>query len=84
MHTMQAGSLQPAFMSKACIVPIVLNNSYDYMNVMKHKGVFTIHVLKPLYYEEYKALKADGVASLLQENMQKVLDEYPCRKDNGK
>ena len=37
MHPMQAGSMQPAFMAKACIVPIVLKNSYDYMDVMKHK-----------------------------------------------
>ena len=75
MHPMQAGSFQPAFMAKACIVPIVLKNSYDYMNVMKHKGSFHIHILKPLYFEEYKPLKAEGVSTLLQERMQCVLDE---------
>lgn len=74
-HPMQAGSFQPAFMAKACIVPIVLKNSYDYMNVMKHKGSFHIHILKPLYFEEYKPLKAEGVSTLLQERMQCVLDE---------
>lgn len=75
MHPMQAGSIQPAFMAKACIVPIVLQNSYDYRNVMKHKGTFHIHILKPLYFEDYKSLKADGVIAQLQETMQRVLDE---------
>ena len=75
MHPMQAGSMQPAFMAKACIVPIVLKNSYDYMDVMKHKGTFHIHILKPLYYEDYKPLKAEGVTVQLQEEMQRVLDE---------
>ena len=75
MHPMQAGSIQPAFMAKACIVPIVLQNSYDYRNVMKHKGTFHIHILKPLYYDDYKPLKTDGVIAQLQETMQRVLDE---------
>ena len=74
-NPMQAGSMQPAFMAKACIVPIVLKNSYDYMDVMKHKGTFHIHILKPLYYEDYKPLKAEGVTVQLQEEMQRVLDE---------
>ncbi len=77
MHPLQAGSLQPAFMSKACIVPIVLENSYDYKNVMMRKGAFTVHILKPLYYEDYKPLKAEGAAALLQEEMEKIL------RDNG-
>lgn len=75
MHPLQAGSLQPAFMSKACIVPIVLKNSYDYKSVIMHKGTFTIHILKPLYYEDYKPLKAEGVVAKLQEEMEKVLKE---------
>lgn len=80
MHPMQAGSIQPAFMAKATIVPIVLVNSYDYMQVMMHKQSFTMHILKPLPYEEYKAMKADGCIALLQERMQKVLDAETKKK----
>lgn len=71
---LQAGSMQPAMMTKALIVPVVLVNSYDYVNVMKHKKTAKMHILEPITFEEYKPLKNDGLASLLQERMQAVLD----------
>lgn len=75
MHEMQAGSLQPAFMSKAYIVPIVLENSYRYMDILKHKGTFHIHILRPIPFVEYKPLKAEGLTLKLQEEMQAILDQ---------
>ncbi|MEG0469653.1 MAG: lysophospholipid acyltransferase family protein [Longicatena sp.] len=74
MHEMQAGSLQPAFMSKAYIVPVVLENSYQYIDIAKHKGTFHIHILRPIPFEEYKPLKAEGLISKLQKEMQDVLN----------
>lgn len=74
MHPMHAGSLQPAFMSKAYVVPVILINSYDYYHVFRHKGTFVIHILEPIPYEKYKGLKAEGLAQHLQEQMQAILD----------
>lgn len=74
MHAMHAGSLQPAFMAKATIVPIVLKNSYEYKDVLLHKGTFHIHILKGLTYGEYRDLKADGLVEILQSRMQAILD----------
>ena len=73
MHPMQPGSLQPAFMAKAYIVPIVLENSYDYKHVFMHKGCFHIHILRPIPYEEYKPLKVEGITQRLQLDMQAIL-----------
>lgn len=75
MLPMQAGSLQPAFMAKAYIVPIVLENSYDYLHVFRHAGVFRLHILHPIPFEEYKPLKAEGLVQQLQQEMQQVLDD---------
>lgn len=71
---LQAGSMQPAMMAKAYIVPVVLVNSFDYMDVVKHKRAAKMRILKPIPYEEYKPLKVDGITPILQERMQKVLD----------
>lgn len=75
MHEMQAGSLQPAFMAKAYIVPVVLENSYRYVDIFKHKGTFHIHIQRPIPFEEYKLLKADGLVTKLQKEMQYILDK---------
>lgn len=75
MHPMQAGSLQPAFMAKAYIVPVVLENSYDYMQVFRHHGTFTIHILDAIPFAQYKPLKADGLVVQLQQQMQEILDK---------
>lgn len=75
MLPLQAGSLQPAMMAKAYIVPVVIINSYDYINVMKHKGVAKMRILEPIPFETYKPLKVDGLAAVLQERMQNVLNE---------
>lgn len=75
MLPLQAGSLQPAMMAKAYIVPVVIINSYDYINFMKHKGVAKMRILEPISFETYKPLKVDGLATVLQERMQNVLNE---------
>lgn len=72
---LQAGSLQPAFMAKAYIIPIVLANSYDYKHVMLHHKTLKVRILKPVSFAEYKPLKADGLAPVLQERMQATLDK---------
>lgn len=75
MHEMQAGSLQPAFMAKAYIVPVVLKNSYDYKNLVKHKMPCRMTIMKAIPFEEYKPLKAEGLVKVLQEQMQNELEK---------
>lgn len=75
MHEMQAGSLQPAFMAKSYIVPVVLMNSFKYMDLIKHKGICRMKILKPIAFEEYKPLKAEGLVKVLQEQMQGELNK---------
>lgn len=70
---LQAGSLQPAFMAKATIVPMVLVNSYDYKHVLLHGGEFQVKFLKPRSYEEYRKEKAEGLCAILQAEMQQAL-----------
>lgn len=53
--------MRPASMAEACVAPIVLKNSYDHIDVVKHKGAFHIHILRPLYYGDCKSLKAKDV-----------------------
>lgn len=80
MHEMQAGSIQPAFMAKAYVVPVVLLNSYTYMDIIKHKGTCHMHILKPIPFAEYKPLKAEGLIAQLQIQMQKILDDAQLSK----
>lgn len=75
MHEMQAGSIQPAFMAKAYVVPVVLLNSYKYMDIIKHKGTCKMHILKAIPFAEYKPLKAEGLTLQLQKQMQSILDD---------
>lgn len=75
MLEMQAGSLQPAFMAKATVVPVVLLNSYNYKDIIKHKGHAKMKLLKPIPYETYKPMKAEGLINVLQESMQHELDK---------
>lgn len=75
MHEMHAGSLQPAYLAKSYIVPVVLVNSYKYLDLIKHKGSCKVRILKPLSFQEYKAEKAENLIKVLQEQMQDILNE---------
>lgn len=75
MREMHAGSIQPAFMAKCYIVPVVLKNSYDYKRIIKQGGTFQMSIGKAIPFEEYKPLKADGMIKVLQEKMEKQLTD---------
>ena len=72
---LHAGSLQPAFMAKATIVPMVLKNSYDFKRVLLHGTAFEVTFLKARTYEEYRKEKADGLCAILQKEMQEALQK---------
>ncbi len=76
MKQMQAGSIQPAFMAKCYIVPVVLCDSFDYKRLLKQHGTFHMHIGKAIPFEAYKPLKADGMIKQLQEQMQGELDAF--------
>lgn len=76
MNQMHAGSIQPAFMAKCYIVPVVLCDSFDYKHLLKQHGTFHMHIGKAIPFQEYKPLKADGMIKQLQEQMQYQLDTF--------
>lgn len=73
MKEMHAGSIQPAFMAKSYIVPVVLKNSFEYKRILKKGGTFQMYIGKAIPIEEYKPLKAEGMIKRLQEQMEAKL-----------
>lgn len=76
MKQMQTGSIQPAFMAKCYIVPIVLCDSFDYKRILKQHGTFHMHIGKAIPFQEYKPFKTDGMIKQLQAQMQEQLDTF--------
>ncbi len=76
MHTFKMGSLQPAYMGKAAIVPITLQHCYvldEPDNTMR-----TIKVIygKPIPYEDYRSIKQEELLVRLHDEIQhNVYDE---------
>lgn len=81
MKEMQAGSIQPAFMAKSYLVPVVLYNSFEYKKLLKSHGVFRMHIGKALPHKEYKALKAEGMIQQLQQQMETQMNQYIKEND---
>ncbi len=67
----KAGSFKCAVKSKAPIVPVALIDSYKVFNSF-YMGKITTQVryLKPLYYEEYKGLNTQEIASLVKKRIE--------------
>lgn len=74
MNEMQAGSIQPAFLSKSYLLPVMLYNSFDYKQVVKHHGTLKMKIARPIPFTEYKPKKADGVIQELQIMMQETIN----------
>ena len=73
----KAGSFKSAIKAKAPIVPVALIDSYKVFHGFSFKKVITqVHYLKPIYYEEYKNLKTNEIASMVQGRIQQILDAY--------
>ncbi len=75
----KGGSFRPAVKSKVPIVPVAIVNSWKVYEDKGLKPVETqVHFLPPLYYEEYKNMPTQKIASLVQSRIQqkilKVLD----------
>ena len=73
----KAGSFKSAMKAKCPIVPIALIDSYKVFDSKSIKKITVqVHFLEPLYYEQYKGMKAheiaDTVRSLIEETIARV------------
>lgn len=73
----KAGSFKSALKAKAPIIPVALIDSYKVFNSY-HFGKITtqVHYLSPIVYEEYKSMKTNEIADLVQNRIQQVIDHY--------
>ena len=74
--TFKGGSFKSATKAQCPIVPVALIDSFKPFDTNSAKPVTVqVHFLKPLEYEEYKDMKTTEIASLVQERIQKTINE---------
>ena len=67
----KAGSFKCAIKSKAPIVPVALIDSWKVFNSLQFGRITTqVRYLKPLYYEEYKGMKTQQIATIVRERIE--------------
>ncbi len=72
----KAGSFKCAVKAKAPIVPVALIDSYKVFNRLTFGKVSTqVRFLKPLYYEDYKGLKTQQIATLVKERIEREINQ---------
>lgn len=79
------GSFKCATKTKCPILPAALIDSYKAFD-RKGSGLIAVqvHYLKPIYYEEYKNLKASEIAVLVRNRIKAVVEnsEIPDKREN--
>ena len=72
----KGGSFKAATKAKCPIVPVALIDSFKPFDINSIKPVTVqVHVLKPLFYDDYKDYKTTEIAKMVQMQIQTVLDE---------
>lgn len=72
----KGGSFKAATKARCPIVPVALIDSFKPFDTNTIKPVTVqVHFLKPLKYEEYKDMKTTEIAALVEERIQRVIDE---------
>lgn len=72
----KGGSFKAATKAKAPIVPVALIDSFKPFDTNSIKPVTVqVHFMEPLYYEEYKDMKTNEIASLVKERIQNKINE---------
>lgn len=72
----KGGSFKAATKAKCPIVPVAIIDSYlPFDRNSINKVDVQIHVLEPLYYEDYQGMKASEIADLVKERIEKVIAE---------
>lgn len=79
MLEFHGGSFKCATKAKCPILPIALIDSYKVLDQKGSKRVTVqIHYLEPIYYEEYKDLKATELARLVHSKIEETIRENQC------
>lgn len=74
--TFKGGSFKSATKAQCPIVPVALIDSFKPFDTNSIKGVTVqVHFMEPLLYEDYKDLKTTEIAALVQERIQKKINE---------
>lgn len=74
--TFKGGSFKSATKAKCPIVPVALIDSFKPFDTNSVKPVTVqVHFMEPIDYEEYKDMKTTEIACLVQERIQKVINE---------
>ena len=72
----KGGSFKAATKATCPIVPVALIDSFKPFDTNSIKPVTVqVHVLKPLFYDDYKGYKTTEIAKMVQMQIQAVLDE---------
>ncbi len=77
MGEFKPGCFKISLISKTPIVPVVLVDSYKVFNGLSLPTPITsqVHFLPPIYYDEYKGMKTQEIAQMVQKRIQDKLDE---------
>lgn len=72
----KGGSFKAATKAKCPIVPVALIDSFKPFDTNSIKPVTVqVHFMEPLFYEEYKDMKTTEIAEVVQERIQKTINE---------
>lgn len=72
----KGGSFKAATKAKCPIVPIALIDSFKPFDTNTISPVTVqVHFLPPIYYEEYKNMKTNEIADIVQDRIQKTINE---------
>ena len=70
----KGGSFKAATRAKCPIVPVALIDAFKPFDTNTISPVkVQVHFLKPLYYDDYKAMKTKEIADLVKERIQKTI-----------
>lgn len=72
----KGGSFKAATKAKAPIVPVALIDSFKPFDTNSIEAVTVqVHFMEPLYYEDYKDMKTNEIATLVKEKIQNKINE---------
>lgn len=75
LNPFKGGSFKAATKAKCPIVPVALIDSFKPFDTKTVEQVTVqVHFLEPLYYEDYKDMKTNEIATIVQERIQKTID----------
>ena len=74
MNEFKAGALQPAYMAKATIVPVTLNNAYCIDDKKDKNTHLKITYGKAITHEQYAQYKADEMSDILFQEIESKIE----------